>query len=51
MHGGLHIQPLHQVWKSYGYLFLSYEFWYFPQDANENAFADTAHAVSRDLYV
>ena len=30
IHGGSHIQPLHQVRRSYGYLFLSYEFWYFP---------------------
>ena len=30
IHGGSRDQPLHQVWRSYGYPFLSYEFWHLP---------------------
>ena len=30
VHGGLRGQPLHQVWRSYGYPFLNYEFWHLP---------------------
>ena len=30
IHGGSWSQPLHQVWRSYGYPFLSYEFWHLP---------------------
>jgi len=30
IHGGPGCQPLHQVWRSYGYPFLSYEFWHHP---------------------
>ena len=30
IHGGSRGQPLHQVSRSYGYLFLSYEFWHLP---------------------
>jgi len=46
IHAGSHSQPLHHVCRSYGYLLLSYEFWYFPKDTSENAFADTAHTVT-----
>jgi len=28
--GRSHGQPLHHVWRSYGYPFLSYEFWHLP---------------------
>ena len=28
VHGGSRGQPLHQVWRSYGYPFLSYKFWH-----------------------
>ena len=30
VHGGSRAQSLHQVWRSYGYTFLSYEFWQLP---------------------
>jgi len=30
IHGGSRGQPLHQVWRSYGCLLLSYEFWHLP---------------------
>jgi len=30
IHGGSYDQSLHQVWRSYGYPFLSYEFWHPP---------------------
>ena len=30
IHGVSRDQPLHQVWRSYGYPFLSYEFWHLP---------------------
>ena len=32
IHGGSRGQPLHQVWRSYVYPFLSYEFWHLPYD-------------------
>ena len=32
IHGGSRDQPLHQVWRSYGHPFLSYEFWHLPYD-------------------
>jgi len=44
IHGGSRGQPIHQVWRYYGYPFLSYEFWHLPQDAIDNAFAATVHA-------
>jgi len=42
IHGRSRGQPLNQVWRSYGYPFLSYEFWYLPYDTIDNAFAATA---------
>ena len=30
IHGGSRGQPLHEVWRSYGCPFLSYEFWHLP---------------------
>ena len=30
IHGGSRGQPLHQVWRSYGYPFLSYDYWHLP---------------------
>ena len=30
IHGGSPVQPPHQVWRSYGYAYLSYEFWHLP---------------------
>jgi len=32
IHGGSRVQPLHQVWRSYGYPILSYKFWHLPQN-------------------
>ena len=30
IHGGSRGQPLHEVWRCYGYPFLRYEFWHLP---------------------
>jgi len=51
IHGGSHDQPLHQVWRSYGYPIFSYGFWHLPQDTIVNAFAATAHAPYHVTYV
>jgi len=50
LHGGSRRQPLHQVWRSYGYPFLSYEFWYLPYGYHWKCVCShCACAVSRDL--
>jgi len=50
VHGGSRDQPLDQVWRSYVYQFLSYEFWHLPKDAIEHGFAATAHAPYHVTY-
>jgi len=52
IHGRWRDQPLHQVWRSYGYPFLSYEFWHLPYDTIVHWQCICSHcacAVSRDL--
>jgi len=50
IHGRSRGRPPHQVWRSYGYPFLSYEFWHLPYDTIHNAFAATAHAPYHVTY-
>jgi len=50
VHGRSRGQPLHQVWRSYGYPFFSYKFWQLPYDTIDNAFAATAHAPYHVTY-
>jgi len=51
VYGGSRGQPLHQVRRSYGYPFLSYEFWHLPSDTIDNAFAATAHVPYHVTYM
>jgi len=51
IHDGVTYSTPPPSWRSYGYLFLSYKFWYCPWHTTENAFADTVHAISRDLCI
>jgi len=44
VHGGSHCQPVHRVWRSYAYSFLSYDSWSLSLDTVDIAFLTTAHA-------